>query len=513
MPAILESLLRFVTSPTVMVWMMLGTASGIVVGAIPGLTGAMLIALSLPLTFSMTGEHALVLLVSMYVGSVSGGLISATLLKIPGTPASMMTTFDSFPLAQQGKARRALGLGISASMVGGVVGWLFLVLLTAPLASLSLKLGPFEFFALTLVALMLIATVSGRSMVKGLFAGALGMLLAVPGTNPANGTPRWTAGIPELEDGFKLLPVLIGLFAITQVVAEAGTSLDCMNEKAKRVPAGEGDSSRILLRLREYVSNSVNLIRSSFIGVFVGILPGVGANIGSVVAYSAAKSLSRTPQEFGSGSEEGIVASEAANNATVGGALIPLIAMGIPGSVIDAILIGALTIHGLQPGPLLMAQNPEAVNMMMATILVANVFMFAFMLLAAPWLAKLASVPKGILLPTILTFCVIGSFALANRMFDVWVMLGFGAVGLFLTRFRIPVAPFVIGFVLAPIAEEHLIEGLMQSGGSWWPLVTRPVSLTMLGVSLCVLIAVLRSRDAVHQRTANPSSPTQSLEQ
>ena len=518
MPAILESLLRFVTSPTVMVWMMLGTASGIVVGAIPGLTGAMLIALSLPLTFSMTGEHALVLLVSMYVGSVSGGLISATLLKIPGTPASMMTTFDSFPLARQGKARRALGLGISASMVGGIVGWLFLVLLAAPLASLSLKLGPFEFFALTLVALMLIATVSGRSMTKGLFSGALGMLLAVPGVNPANGTPRWTAGIPDLEDGFKLLPVLIGLFAITQVISEAGTlagiSTDGANELSDRVPAGKSDSSRILLRVHDYLSNAANLIRSSLIGVFVGILPGVGANIGSVVAYSAAKGMSPTPEKFGSGSEEGIVASEAANNATVGGALIPLIAMGIPGSVIDAILIGALTIHGLQPGPLLMAQNPHAVNMMMATILVANVFMFAFMLLAAPWLAKLASVPKGILLPTILTFCVIGSFALANRMFDVWVMLGFGAVGLLLTRFRIPVAPFVIGFVLAPIAEEHLIEGLMQSGGSWWPLVTRPASLTMLGLSLCVvLIAVLRSRDALHERTANPSSPSQSLEQ
>ena len=228
--------------------------------------------------------------------------------------------------------------------------------------------------------------------------------------------------------------------------------------------------------------------------MFVGILPGVGANIGSVVAYSAAKGMSKTPEKFGSGSEEGIVASEAANNATVGGALIPLIAMGIPGSVIDAILIGALTIHGLQPGPLLMEQNPDAVNMMMATILVANIFMFGFMLTTAPWLAKLATVPKGILLPAIVTFCVIGSFALANRMFDVWVMLGFGAIGLLMNRLRIPVAPFVIGFVLAPIAEEHIVEGLMQSGGSWLPLFTRPVACVMLLSAASIMTISVLSR-------------------
>lgn len=490
MPTIIQTLSAFAMAPSAISWMMVGTAWGIIVGAIPGLTGAMLIALTLPLTFSMSGENALVLLVSMYVGSVSGGLISATLLKIPGTPASMMTTFDGYPLAEQGKARRALGLGISASLVGGVVGWLFLVMLTGPLATLSLKLGPFEFFALTLTALVLIATVSGDSLLQGLFSGVFGMLLAVPGVNPATGVPRWTGGFTELEDGFKLLPVLIGLFAIAQVITEVGTNEPVRESGA----AGSKDSSRIMLAGGEYLANAWNLIRSSLIGVFVGILPGVGANIGSVVAYSAAKAMSMTPEKFGSGSEEGIIASEAANNATVGGALIPLIAMGIPGSVIDAILIGALTIHGLQPGPMLMEQNPDAVNMMMATILMANVFMFVFMLAASPWLAKLAAVPKGFLVPTIVTFCVIGSFALANRMFDVWVMLGFGAVGLLLNRLRIPVAPFVIGFVLAPIAEEHIIEGLMQSGGSWWPLFTRPVAFVMLLSATSIMAITVLAR-------------------
>ena len=502
MPTILESLSQFVSSPAAMVWMLLGTSLGIIVGAIPGLTGAMLIALTLPLTFSMSGESALILLVSMYVGSVSGGLISATLLRIPGTPASMMTTLDSYPLAEQGKARRALGLGIAASLVGGVVGWMCLVTLTGPLAVLSLQLGPFEFFALTLVALILIATVSGASLSKGLFAGLFGMLLAVPGINPASGAPRWTGGFSELEDGFKLLPVLIGLFAIAQVISESGNQTAQTDMRTAKA----SDSSRILLGLGEYLSNGLNLIRSSLIGVFVGILPGVGANIGSVVAYSAAKGMSRTPEQFGAGSEEGILASEAANNATVGGALIPLIAMGIPGSVIDSILIGALTIHGLQPGPLLMEQNPDTVNMMMATILLANVFMYVFMLVASPWLARLSSVPNAIRVPTIVTFCVIGSFALANRMFDVWVMLGFGALGVLMNRLRIPVAPFVIGFVLAPIAEEHLLEGLMQSGGSWLPLFTRPVAFVMLLFSVAVAAFSLLGRLRIRPSTLrNPA--------
>lgn len=456
-------------APQALMLLMLGTSLGVMVGAIPGLTGSMLIALSLPLTFTMSGEHALILLVSMYVGSVSGGLITATLLKIPGTPASMMTTLDGYPLAQSGKPGRALGLGVSASFVGGVISWIFLVMLSGPLAELSMTFGPWEFFALVLMALVLIASVSGASMTKGLLAGFLGILLAMPGSNPATGMTRLTFGIHELDDGFKLLPVLIGLFAVNQVIDEV-LYLDRPQTAIAVTRQG------LFLKLSEWRKSAVNLIRSSLAGTFVGILPGIGANIGSVVAYSLAKNASNEPEKFGQGSEEGIIASEAANNATVGGALIPLIAMGIPGSVIDAILLGALIIHGLQPGPLLFEQNPEVVYTIMATMFVANLFMFGFMILSVQWLAKLASVPRAILIPIILTFCVIGSYALANRFFDVWVMLGFGLVGFALERCRIPLAPFVIGFVLAPIGEEHLTEGLMQTGGDWSPLLFRPIA-------------------------------------
>ena len=476
--------------------MALGTSLGVMVGAVPGLTGAMLIALTLPLTFSMSGESALVLLISMYVGSVSGGMITATLLRMPGTPASIMTTLDGYPMAKQGKPGRALGLGVVASFVGGMISWGFLVALAGPMAEWSTKFGPFEFFALVMMAMVLIASVGGSSLMKGLLSGFLGILATMPGTSPATGQLRWTFGVHSIDDGFKLLPVLIGLFAINQIIRDIAH----LDEPMERI---ELKREGMFLNLKEWWKNSTNLVRSSVIGTWIGILPGIGANVGSVVAYSAARNMSKTPEEFGHGSEEGIIASESANNATVGGALIPLIAMGIPGSVIDAILLGALVIHGLQPGPLLFEQNPEAVHVVMGTMFLANIFMLVFMLASLSWLSRLASIPRAYLLPAILTCCVIGSFALGNRMFDVWVMLGFGVFGFILEKMKIPLAPFVIGFVLAPIAEEHLCAGLMQTGGSYWPLITRPISLTFCLVAVFLLFFSIARHTRITSKTSN----------
>jgi putative tricarboxylic transport membrane protein len=326
---------------------------------------------------------------------------------------------------------------------------------------------------------------------KGLLAGFLGILATMPGTAPATGQIRWTFGVHAMDDGFKLLPVLIGLFAVNQIIRDI-VHLDEPIEKIELKRDG------MFLSVKDWLKNLTNLVRSSVIGTWIGILPGIGANVGSVVAYAAARSMSKTPEKFGHGSEEGIVASESANNATVGGALIPLIAMGIPGSVIDAILLGALVIHGLQPGPLLFEQNPEAVYVVMGTMFLANIFMLVFMLVSLGWLSKLASIPRAYLLPVILTCCVIGSFAFGNRMFDVWVMLGFGVFGFALEKMKLPLAPFVIGFVLAPIAEEHLCAGLMQSGGSYWPLITRPISLIF-----CIVAVLLLSFSIVQHLKTN----------
>jgi putative tricarboxylic transport membrane protein len=465
---------------------LLGTALGIIVGAIPGLTGAMLIALTLPLTFYMQPVHAVILLVSMYVGSISGGLITATLLRMPGTPASIMTTFDGYPMARAGQPGRALGLGIGASFFGGLISWVALLLLAKPLSIIATRFGPFEYFTLILMAMVLIASVSQGSLVKGLISGFLGMLVSMPGVDPSTGAPRLTWDYYMLNSGLKLLPVLIGVFAVSQIIADI---ID-LNRKTERVEmSGRG----LLMSLRDWKDQAFNLIRSSVIGTWVGILPGVGASIGSVLAYTVAKNMSKTPQKFGRGSEEGIVASEAANNATVGGALIPLIAMGIPGSVIDAILIGALMIHSIQPGPTLFLTNADVVWAMIAACLVSTVLMFVLMTCTVGYISRLMYLPRAMMLPVIMVFCVVGTYALDNTMFDVWVMLGFGVLGFMLERAKMPLGPFVIGFVLAPLAEAKLRSGLMMTAGSLEPMFTRPLPVLFLLIALALLVWPLYS--------------------
>ncbi|MEZ5862752.1 MAG: tripartite tricarboxylate transporter permease [Geminicoccaceae bacterium] len=489
-----------VLAPTPFALILIGVALGIVIGSIPGLTGAMLIALTLPLTFYMESINALILLVAMYVGSISGGLITAILLRMPGTPAAIMTTFDGYPMARAGQPGRALGLAIGASFVGGMISWAFLVLLSPPLARLALTFGPFEYFTMVLMALVLIASLSRGSFVKGLLAGLLGMLIAIPGVDPAGGRLRLTFGFHELDAGFNLLPVLIGVFAVSQVIKDI-IEIDRPVEKIAFASRG------ILMTLADYRRHAVNLVRSSVIGTWVGILPGIGASIGSMMAYTAAKSFSRTPERFGTGHEEGITASESANNATVGGALIPLVTMGIPGSTIDAILIAAMIIHGLQPGPLLFVQSPNVVYAMIAACLIANIVMFVMMLSTAGWIARLVDVPRALLLPSILLFCVLGSYALNNRMFDVWVMLGFGVLGYFLERCKVPLGPFVIGFVLEQIAETQLRAALMESGGEILPLLSRPISLGFIAVALVLLLVPLWNERQARAVSADRKQP------
>ena len=465
--------------PITFLHILLGVVLGITVGAIPGLTGSMLIALSLPFTFSMTPVNAICLLVSMYVGAVSGSLITAVLMRMPGTAASVMTTFDGYPMTLQGKAGRALGLGIAASFVGGVLSWIVLVLLARPLSIMAVRFTPFDFFAMVMMALALLVLLSKGQMTKGLIAGFLGMLISLPGIDPIGGNYRFTFGIPELRDGFPLLPVLVGLFAGNQVLAEV--LRDPKQPGAGVIRQRLDGMFMSLADLRRFAGN---MFRSSAIGTWIGILPGVGANIGSAVAYSIAKSVSNRPQDFGKGSEEGVVASESANNATVGGALVPLFALGIPGSVIDAILIGGLIIHGLQPGPGLYRSNPDFVNTVLAAVLVANILMLGVMYLATGWIARIAAIPKQLLMPSILVLCIVGSYALTNSWSTVVVMLGFTVVGFVMERKAYPLAPMVIGLVLAPIAENSLRRALMFTDGAVLPLLWAPVPI------LCALLTV-----------------------
>jgi putative tricarboxylic transport membrane protein len=400
---------------------------------------------------------------------------------MPGTPASIVTTLDGYPMARDGRPGKALGLGVMSSLAGGMVSWMFLVLLTEPIARLSSKFGYFEYFTLVGMALVLIATIGGASLSRSLFSGFFGILLSMPGIVAATGEPRMTFGITEMNSGFGHMPVLIGLFAVNQILRD----IIEIDKKKKPIEIG---NNRVLIGLKDVKNHLLNMLRSSVIGTWIGILPGIGGNIGSVTAYSVAKSVSRTPEKFGTGHEPGVVAAESANNATIGGALIPLIAMGLPGSVMEVVLLGALIVHGLQPGPRLLEQSPDMVYTIMGSMFVANIIMAVIMFGSMKTLARLVRIPRPYLLPLILCFAVIGSYALSNRVFDIYVMLGFGLLGFCMESFRIPLAPFVIGFVLGPIAEKNLSLGLQASNGSYLPILTQPISLVFVIISLVMLV-------------------------
>jgi putative tricarboxylic transport membrane protein len=478
-------------APTQLAIMLGGVLLGIAGGVRPGITAGMLLALTLPFTYSMNSVNAVILLVSMFVGGVSGGLVTATLMRIPGEPNAIMTTLDGYPLARRGFPGRALGLGNAASIVGGALSWVALVLLTGPLAKAAIIFGPWENFALVLMALALITSLSRGSFLKGMIAALLGVLLAMPGVDETSGRVRLTFEIDALTNGFQLLPVVVGMFALSQIVADT-LHVDQGTDHVRANMRG------ILISLRDYVVHGWNMLRSALIGVWIGVLPGVGATVASIVAYSTAKSLSKTPEAFGTGSEEAIVAAESANNATTGGTLIPLLALGIPGGLADAILLAALMIHNLKPGPLLFATNPDIVNAIMATHLAAHVAMFALMTVGCVIFARLMLVPRAFLFPLVIVFCVVGAYAPDSQISDVWIMLIFGIVGLALEYARFPLAPFVVGFVLGPLAEAKLRTALMTSAGSMLPLVQRPIALglTLVAVTTCLwpLLRLLRRR-------------------
>jgi putative tricarboxylic transport membrane protein len=490
----LDALLTMFT-PVTFAFLVGGTFLGIVLGAIPGVTGAMGIALLLPLTFYMSVTNALTLMVAMYIGGVTGGLVTAILLRIPGEPSSIVTTFDGFPMARKGQAGRALGLAVGASVFGGLFSWVALVTLTYPLSELAVRLRPFDILGLVLMALVLIAALGQGSVLKGLVSGFLGILVSMPGTDPSTGSLRLTFGIHEMDAGFSTLSVLIGAYALGQVFSD---TIDI----GRKVEVTQSSGRDMWIKMSEWRAQLFNMIRSSVIGVWIGILPGIGATMGSLISYSAARSSSKTPEEFGKGSTDGIVASEAGNNATVGGSLIPLIAMGIPGSVTDVFLLAALIIHGLQPGPLLFNDHPQVVYVIFASCLLAHFVMFAMMTVGIKYVIKLMTVPAWCLFPIILTFCVIGAFGENNRVFDIWVMLAFGVIGFAMERTGFALGPFVIGFVLGPITEKSLRAGLTLSDGSYLDIFMHPVSAISVFLSAALFVWSLVDQHRLNTRLA-----------
>ncbi|MEM9578582.1 MAG: tripartite tricarboxylate transporter permease [Pseudomonadota bacterium] len=466
-----------------------GTLVGMFMGAIPGLSGAMLIALLLPVTFYMDPFHAVCAIVGVYVGSVSGGLVTAIILRMPGTVSNLMTILDGHPMAQAGRARRAIELSVGASVIGGVFSWIVLATLAEPLSRWATRFTPFDYFALVVLALAFVVTLSEKALLKGLLATVLGFLLALPGIDPTSSQARMTFGLLDLNAGIQVLPFFVGVFAFGAVLS------DIYKGVCDRTPGKKGvENDHTSFSLKDIRTHGGNMARSSVIGTGVGILPGIGSNIASVVSYSLAKAFSRTPEKFGKGAEEGIVASETANNAAVGGALIPTLALGVPGSLVDVLLLTALTIHAIQPGPLLFVNSGDLAYGMIAAYLIATLAMAVFILLTSSWIATIARVGLYYLLPIIVVASVVGAFALDGTSMSLWVMLVFGVLGFTMERFGYPLAPFAIAFVLGPIAEAKLRTGLQITAGDWSPLYTDPVPVVLFGLAGVVLCLPLISR-------------------
>lgn len=473
-----------VFQPLCLVLMLFGVVFGIVFGSIPGLSAAMAVALFLPVTFSMEPMVGLNMLVAIYIGGISGGLISAILLKIPGTPSSIATCFDGAPMAEKGQAGKALGMGIMVSFIGGLLSFILLTFVSPTLAGVAIKFGPMEYFGVTFFAITMIATVSSGNLVKGLLSGMSGLALASIGLAPIDGIPRFTFGSDQLISGFDTLPTLIGIFAIAEVLSLAESVLVMKGIKKAEMAPMRG----IGFKLAELLPEKWNILRSSLIGVGIGILPGIGGSTSGILSYIAAKKSSKNPEKFGQGCVSGLVASETANNATIGGAMIPLLSLGIPGDGVTAMLLGGFMIHGLQPGPLLFTKAPNIVYSIFAACIIANVMMIVVEFLGLRGFVKLLSIPKNILMPIILVLCTVGAFATNSNMFDAKSIIIFGILGYVWSKFEIPVAPFILSFILGKQLELYLRRGLMLTKGDFFAFFGSPIAAVFMIVAIVVVV-------------------------
>ncbi|HHV78260.1 MAG TPA: C4-dicarboxylate ABC transporter permease [Firmicutes bacterium] len=474
-----------VVTPSALLWNLIGVVIGIVFGALPGLTATQAVAIFTPLTFVMPFTISMSFLLGIYCGGYYGGAITAILLRTPGAPGNAATCMDGYPMAQKGQAGKALAIAVMASWLGGELSALALMVGAPALSLIALRFGPPEYFAIGLLGLVCVAGISEGNILKGVAGGLAGMLLATIGMDPISGRPRFTLGIQGLMAGVALIPALVGLFAITEVLA-----------KAEQMELGKKDQliteyDIALPTKREWWESRWTLLKGTIIGVIVGVLPGTGPTIASWMSYQEAKRSSKHPELFGTGITEGVMATEVANNAVTGGALIPLLTLGVPGDSVTAVLLGSLMIQGLTPGPLLIRNNPALVSQLFWILIIANAFMLAIGLGAARAFPQILRIPMRILLPIICVLCIVGSYAVNNSLFDVWMVVLIGFVGFVASKFGFQVAPIVLGFILGPIIEPNFRRALITSGGSPLVFVTRPFSLGILILAGLLLAFIL----------------------
>ena len=474
-----QSIGSFLT-PVSLFYVFAATLAGLIIGALPGLTATMGLALMTTLTLKMPPAQALLVLICTYVGAIYGGSRSAILLNIPGTPASAASCLDGHALARQGQAGRAMGIATSGSVLGTLIGMFFLALFTPLLGELALKFGAYEFFWLTVFGVVISGTLTGSDPLKGWMAGFLGLFVATIGQEGIYAFERFHFGSRDLAGGISLVPALVGAFGFAELLAVM---------KTRRPPVKINPFDTVIPKVVDIIRHWKTILRSGCIGTGIGIIPGVGEDIAAWSSYAAAKRASKEPEKFGKGSIDGLMAAETGDNACVPGAVIPVLTLAIPGSAPAAVLMAAMLIHGVQPGPMIMVQSPQFVYDVVAMMLFATLGILFYGLTLTKLMTRVLQVPQTLLVPVILVLCTVGSFAIAGRMFDIWVMLAFGIIGFILRQLNYPMAPLVLGIVLGDLMEKSLRRGLVLSDGSLEPFLTRPISL-VIWVTIAVIIAL-----------------------
>ena len=462
-----------------------GMIVGIIIGALPGLTATMGVALALPLTFTMEPVTAIVLLIAIYCGGIYGGSITAILMKTPGTPAAAATAIDGYELAKKGQAKKALDMALWASVFGGIASFFALFFIAPQLAKFALKFGPPEFACLALFGLTIIISMASGSLVKGLIAGCIGVAMGFIGIDKVENCMRFTFGSTDLINGLRLVPCMIGLFAMSQVYTQYEEMFANKGKEKLKIESGSS------LTFGEFFRETGNLIRGSIIGILVGAMPGTGSAIASFLNYNEAKRFSKDKENIGKGSLSGVCASEVANNAVTGAAFIPLLTLGIPGDVTTAVILGALMMQGLIPGTTLFTEHVDFVYPTMLTFLLANIAMGICGMLLIRFFAKIVEVPGKCITPIVAALCVIGSYAINNSFFDVIVMLVCSIVGYALPKFGFPTVPILIGFILGPVFETNFRNALIMSKGSYAIFFTRPICIFFLAIAAICLISAL----------------------
>ena len=459
-------------------FILLGVVVGILGGAIPGISPSMAVALLLPITYSLSPITAMVMLMGIYIGANYGGSITAVAINTPGTPSATVTAFDGYPMLKNGRAGEAMGISLWASTIGGIIGALILIFFSVPLSRVALKFWPSEYFALCIMGLTTVATLGGKNWQKALVTCLFGLLLNTMGLDPTFGIKRFTFGVTKLFDGFEMVPVLIGLFALGEVL----NNLEHFDPK-KKVEREAVDYK--LPKIRYYWKLKFSILRAGLIGCLIGIFPGAGGTIASFLAYDVEKRASKHPEEFGHGAPEGVAAAEASNSGSVGGAMVPLLTLGIPGSSTAAVLLSALMIHNLNPGPKLFTEQPALVYGLFASMFIANVLMVLVGTYGAKLWVRVGYIKKTILYPLIFAFAILGSYSIKKSMFDVGTCLAFGLIGWMFKKFHFPASPLVLGLVLGKLIETNYVQTLMVTGPVGF--VQRPLTVILFVISIAAL--------------------------